>query len=264
MIFCIVGEKLNSSIPKTLEALKTRNEAALIKLIKSQAKAGAVYLDINTACGNNEIEDMLWLCGLAAEHSDCGIMVDSPDIECIKSVLPKLPQGLDIFVNSLSPDTATNECIDVIRLVNAKVVCLPMHQRRVPQTAQQRFEETKNIHKYLTEHGIPSENIYIDILTEALATSNEAGTVAIETLQLCKKIPVKTICGLSNISFGLPERGKLNATFLSILMSHGLDAAILDPTSAHIKSALYMSNALLGRDEYCMDYIGFIRTSNEQ
>lgn len=113
----------------------------------------------------------------------------------------------------------------------------------------------------LTAAGIAADNIYVDVLAEALATEEKAAATTLKTIRLIKeKYPeIQTICGLSNISFGLPKRANLNAAFLAMALVSGLDAAILDCSSPRIQDMLYTAEALLGRDEYCMEYIGYCR-----
>ena len=255
-----IGEKLNSSIPKTLEALKNHDEAYLIDLIRRQEDCGADYLDINTALtGDAELADMEWVIGLARKHSGCGIMLDSPNPEIIRAAVP-FAGDRKIFVNSITLDEKFESLYDLIREKHARVVCLPMTGRQIPETALQRLENAQLLSDKLKAHGVPEENIYVDALTEAVATASRAPSVTLETLRLLKeRTSVRTICGLSNVSFGLPGRVRLNVFFLAMCMAAGADALILDPTSVRMQEALCTANALLGRDEYCLEYINYSR-----
>ncbi|MDD6235882.1 MAG: dihydropteroate synthase [Clostridiales bacterium] len=257
----IIGEKLNSSIPKTLEAFQNRDTDAVVELIKKQERCGADYLDINTALTEAQENDtMRWAIDLILTHSRCDIMIDSPNIEAIKAALPHV-QGRKVFINSISNDTAYEELLPVIKETGASVVCLPIAGREIPAKSEDRLKNAGLLIKKLTSAGIAANHIYIDVLAEALATQEKAAMTTINTIRLVKeKYPeVQTICGLSNISFGLPKRANLNAAFLAMALAGGLDAAILDCSSPRIQEMLYTAEALLGRDEYCMEYIGYCR-----
>ncbi len=257
----IIGERLNSSIPDILEALNNHDEQFMIRTIKKQSAGGADFLDINTALtGEKEVENMLWLISLALTHSTTGIMLDSPQpdslIECIKHL-----NGRNALINSIMLDKKFDGLINAAKEYNAGIVCLPMVSGHVPQSAAERLENAKAIVEKLTGMGISKDKIYIDVLIEAISTNQTAALVSFETLELIKKnLPgVKTICGLSNVSFGLPKRSDINATFLAMALAKGLDSAILNVTNQSIRQVLATSNAILGNDEFCLDYIKFCR-----
>lgn len=256
----IIGEKLNSSIPRTLEALNVHNETYFTEMIRAQEDGGADYIDINTALsGPKEASDMKWGVKLILEHSKCGIMLDSPNPDVIRNVLPAAG-GRKVFINSVTLDEKYEPLYETIAAADASVVCLPISGRNIPPTAEQRLENTKKIADKLLSAGIPKERIYIDILVEAAATDTQAPMTALNTISVIKKeLGLNTICGLSNVSFGLPRRGTLNAAFLAMGMAAGLDSALLDPTSAKIRETIAAANVLLGNDEFCLDYISFIR-----
>lgn len=259
-----IGEKLNSSIPKTLEAVKERDEAYLISLIRDQFECGADYLDINTAVAGQETENMAWLIQLVTAHSDCGIMIDSQNPETIQASLP-LCTGRQVIVNSVTPSAAFEPLFPVLAEYGAGVVCMPAGGVGLSQTPAQRAENAMQLCRKLTGAGIREENLYVDVMAEALATADQAGVAVLEMLhEIRRRMPlVHTVCGLSNISFGLPRRGILNRSFLAIAMANGLDSAILDVTSPSIRETLAACTALLGQDEFCMEYIRFIRASEK-
>jgi 5-methyltetrahydrofolate--homocysteine methyltransferase len=257
----IVGEKLNSSIPKTLEAMQTSNDEYLISLIRNQAEAGADYIDINTALlGDDEFDYMVKLAKLVIENTDCGIMLDSPNPDIIARCIPIFKDS-KIIVNSVNCEEKYNSLIEMIAKYSVGAVALLMDGRRIPNSAEQRLSAAKKIISKLREAGVKDENIYADALTEAIATNSEAATVTLDTIRLLRgEFPAAhIICGLSNVSFGLPSRAYLNSAFLSMANAAGLDSVIADITSESLKNALFASEALLGKDEYCMEYINFIR-----
>jgi len=257
----LIGETLNSSIPRTLEAIRTRNTEYLTELITLQERSGAEYLDLNTALTKeDELKYMEWLISLISEHTNCGISIDSPDPEIIQKVL-SVQKGRPILVNSVSLDSKYETLFGEIAFSNASVIGLPMKSGQIPQTVTERVANAKQLTQKLTQAGIAPKQIFVDILVEPIATAPSSPAVAIETIRAIKvALPeVKTVCGLSNVSFGLPERADLNSAFLAMCMEAGLDAAILDITSKEIQKTLSIGKALLGQDPFGMDYISFIR-----
>ena len=260
----IIGEKLNSPIPNTLEKINNKDKDALVSLIKLQKENGANFLDINTSiCRDDELENMIWLINLCIENSDCGIMIDTPNVEVVKEAI-KHVKDRPVIINSVTLVDRLYELIPTIKEYNASVVCLPIDKAGVPKESETRFENAVKIIEILNSNGISNDKIYIDILIESLAIDAENVMVSIDTVKKLKQIEgIKTVCGLSNVSFGLPKRKIINAYFLCTLIGAGLDSAIVDINSVDIRDALYTSNLINGKDEYCMEYIGYIRSSKD-
>ncbi len=261
----IIGEKLNSSIPKTLAALKARDERYLTSLIRTQEEAGAHFLDVNTAiCGDEELSQMLWLISLIKEHSSCGVMLDSPSPRVIEEAILTLPER-PVIINSVTLAERINELLPVIKETGAGVVALPIDSDGIPSGVEKRVENAGKLIEKITGFGIDRDKIFIDVLVETIAVGSENALCALgTTLRLKSAYPqVNTICGLSNVSFGLPKRVNLNATFLCSAVMAGMDAAIFDITSPLMRDALFSANAIAGRDEYCLDYINHIRGAQQ-
>ena len=258
----IIGEKLNSSIKSTLQALKDGDEAYIVSLIESQAEHGAQYLDVNTAiCEEQELEKMLWVIGLIKKHSDCGIMIDSPSPEVVKAALPAA-DGRPVMINSVTLTQRMQELKDVIRETGAGIVALPIDDAGIPETVESRLKNSELLVEKLTGYGIAEDKIFIDVLAQAVAVGSENAQITLKTLrQFKEKHPnIQTICGLSNISFGLPERIHINCAFLSAAIMDGLDSAILNIDSLGIRDCLNAALAVAGKDEYCIEYLGYIRS----
>ncbi len=257
----LIGEKLNSSIPSALDAMY--DEEQLKKLISEQAEYGADYLDVNTALlGDAERSEMLRVCKMVQSRTDCGIVLDSPNPDVILSCLDKLDG--DIIINSVIPgDARYSSLIAEASRRGVGLVCLPMCAGRIPHTAAERLNAAKGMTEMLLSAGCKPENIYIDILIQSIATDATAAVTALDTVRLLSEaLPgCKTICGLSNVSFGLPIRSRLNSSMLAVAMYLGLGAAILDVTSQSIRDTVFSSSALFGKDEFCIDYITHARAS---
>ena len=277
----IIGEKLNSSIPKTLAAMNAGDEEELRRLVRVQAEAGADCIDINTALLAPAEEerlvslaqlvcselDGLDLCDEEGEERTVDLMLDSPDPAVLISALGKVKAFCGerkILINSVNDSEKYDALLPAIAEAGAKAVMMPMDGERIPESAEQRLAAAEKTAAKLNAAGIPNENILIDVLVTSLATSEENGAVVLfDTLRALKSSPAlkgtKTTCGLSNISFGLPRRAVINSAFLSMAAVLGLDSAIVDPSSPALSDAIAASAALLGEDEYCMKYISLAR-----
>lgn len=257
----IVGERINSSRQEILEAIKTKDASFILDEAKKQLDCGAQMLDLNSAMSlEGEVDDIEWLVKLVQQDADVPLCIDSPDPKVIQKAL-SVHKG-KALVNSI---TAEKQRIDAIMpLVKeycASVVALTMTGEGMPETAEARLDIAKHILETLEKRGIQREDIYFDPLIRPISTEAKQAKESLRALRLIKKElkGVKTICGLSNISFGLPKRSLLNATFLAMALNCGLDAVIIDPTDKIVRASLNASQALLGRDDYCLNYISMSR-----
>ena len=259
----LIGEKLNSSIPKTLAAMQSKDDEAIRALIKAQADAGAEYLDINCAMlGEEEKSELIRIGKMVCDETDFGLMLDSPDPEVLLAALSEF-QGKKVILNSVTPD---EKCLPLIRAAakaNAGVVAMPVSSSAMPSSPEERIAVFEPLIALLESEGIAPENIYADIVVQAVAMQDQAGLAALDTLSALRaRFPdIRTVCGLSNISFGLPGRGKINAAFLALALSRGLDAAILDAAAPAVRDLMPVCRMLLGEDEYCMDYIEYFTSA---
>jgi 5-methyltetrahydrofolate--homocysteine methyltransferase len=255
----IIGEKLNSSIPSALATL-SGDESEVIRLIKAQSEAGADYLDINTAMlGETEYLKMKETVKLALANSDKGIMPDSVNMEIIRDILPLIGKRPTIINSiSLSADVTPLKGLD---LSDIGVIAMPTDEDGVPETPEKRIININVLLERLLKLGFKEKNIYADILIETTAVNQEAAVIALETLKLIKKkLPnINTVCGATNISFGLPKRKYINSAFVALAAYTGIDAMIIDITNPDIKGAALAAELLAGRDEYCMNYIDSMR-----
>lgn len=251
----IFGEKLNSSIPSTLEMYNNKDEAGLIEVIKAQE--GADYLDINTALCSNEPEMLKYMIELCQANSDAKIMPDSADPEVLKEAV-KYIKG-NFILNSVTCDERINELMPVVCENDCGVICLPMDEDGVPESGEDRLANALKIVKKFEENGVDRKRLYMDVLVQPVATDSNCAAVVLDTLDLYKKEGLITTCGLSNVSFGLPQRGQVNAGFLSLLISRGLDSAICNAGDQKIKNAVKITEMLMGQDDYCMNYVMFAK-----
>lgn len=253
----IVGERINTSRKAIAPAVRERNTEFIQKVAKEQVAAGATFIDVNAGTlVDDEPEALKWLVQTVQSAIDVPLCIDSPNPIAIGAAL-KVHKGKAI-INSITGEKERFQSIaPLVKEYGASVVALCMDDRGMPENIEERFNIAENIVEQLAQMGIPQRDIYIDPLVRPISTGSDNGLVAIETIRRVMQgfDGVHTICGLSNVSFGLPERKLLNQAFLIMCMTAGLDAVILDPLDNHLMALVAASRALLNKDEFCMDYI---------
>jgi len=184
------------------------------------------------------------------------LCLDSPNPNALSEAI-KRHKG-EPMVNSISlEEERFQSLLPVITSQPCSVVALCIAQTSMPTTVKERARVGSELIKKLTDEGIPLEKIYVDPLVQPVSVDISMGNAALGAIyKIMNDFPgVNTICGLSNVSFGLPERRLINRNFLALCMSYGLSAAILDPTDKQLMATLFAVEMLLGRDEYCENYI---------
>lgn len=261
-----VGEKLNSSIPRTREALERRDASYIVELAGKQLEAGADLLDVNASVFmGGELETLLWMMGIVQKETGARLMLDSPNAAVIAQALAADTVG-DAVVNSVTLDEGRLAAIlPLLKQYNAGIVALPIGSSGIPKTPEARLGNVQKLMERFDGEGVGHSRIYIDPLVEALASDSGAVLVTLETVRLVRAAypDVNILCGLSNVSFGLPGRKLMNSTFLAGAMLAGANAAILDVTDTGIQETLAAAWALSGRDEYCMEYLRYCRAKQK-
>lgn len=253
----IVGEKINTSRKKIAEAVERSDKDFIVEIARRQAEAGAHFIDVNAGTFVERESDCLcWLVETVQEEVDLPLCLDSPNPEALKAALA-LHRG-EAMINSISLEKERYEALlPVVTGIPCRIIALCMAETAMPVGADQRLDAANDIITRLGEAGIPHEKIYVDPLIQPVSVDTGVAGEALKAItSIMAAFPkVKTICGLSNVSFGLPSRGLLNRNFLTLALSSGLSAAILDPTDAHLMATLRAAEVLLDKDPYCEKYI---------
>ena len=253
----IVGEKINTSRKRIQEAVADRDASFILQVAREQAQVGADFIDVNAGTFvEQETELLCWLVDTVQGELDLPLSLDSPSPEALAEAM-KHHRG-EPMINSISLERERLESLlPIVSASPCHVVALCMAQTSMPTTAEERVSVGSELVNTLTGAGIPLEKIYVDPLIQPVSVDTGMGAAALEAIRkIMDAFPgVQTICGLSNISFGLPERRLINRSFLALAMSSGLSSVILDPTDARLMSTLLSVEMLLGRDEYCEKYI---------
>ncbi len=253
----IVGEKINTSRKKIAEAVESRDVDFIVQTARDQAEAGASFIDVNAGTFvEKETESLCWLVESVQAHIALPLCLDSPDPAALSEAI-KLHKG-EPMINSISLEKDRYEALlPVITSHPCHVVALCMTQTAMPTSVEDRVAAATELITKLTEKGIPVEKIYVDPLVQPVSVDVRMGTAILGAInEIMRGFPgVNTICGLSNVSFGLPMRSLINRNFLAIAVANGLSAAILDPTDRKLMSTIVTAEMLLGKDDYCEKYI---------
>jgi 5-methyltetrahydrofolate--homocysteine methyltransferase len=253
----VVGEKINTSRGRIAEAVERRDATFIIKVAREQAEAGADYIDVNAGTFlEREVDCLCWLVETIQSEMDLPLCLDSPNPEALQQGI-KRHKG-EAMINSISLEEERYRfLLPVVTSEPCHVVALCMGQTSMPTTSEDRVRAGSELIKRLTDEGIPLEKIYVDPLVQPVSVDTRMGISALGAIYRIKNdFPgVQTICGLSNISFGLPQRHLINRSFLALCRAHGLSAAILDPTDKRLMATLLAIEMLLGNDEYCEKFI---------
>jgi len=253
----IVGELINASRKAIGTAIEKKDEESIAKIAKDQAEAGADFIDVNAGVFvGKEPEYLEWLVKTVQTAVDEPCCIDSPDPKAIEKALAA-HNGV-AMINSISLEKERYDALmPIIAGTDLKVVALCMSDEGMPETTADRMKIADKLVNGLLQNHIPLENIYVDPLVQPVSTNNNFG---VEFLNAIEQIVatfegVHTVCGLSNISFGLPERKFLNQTFMSMAIAKGLDGAIVNPMDKKMMANIIAAEALAGRDEYCTAYL---------
>ncbi|NLP36988.1 MAG: methyltetrahydrofolate cobalamin methyltransferase [Firmicutes bacterium] len=253
----IIGEKINGSIPSVGKAIAEKDEELIRNLAKAQSEAGVDYIDVCASVDEEvELETLKWMIDLVQEVTDTPIAVDSPSASvCAEAIKFCKKPGM---VNSVSMEGDKVETVfPVIADTPWECVALLCDDTGIPKSAEKRLEVFEEIMKKAKEYNIDPSRLHIDPLVEMLCTSEDGVNMIVDVMKEIKaQYPTIHITGaVSNISFNLPVRRLVNQAFAVLAMNAGMDSFILDPLNKDLMGMLYATKALLGEDEYCMEYI---------
>ena len=253
----IIGEKLNGSIPSVAKAIAEKDADLIRERARMQAEAGATFLDVCASVEEAvEVETLKWMIDLVQEVTDTPICVDSPSARSCVAAIPFCKRPGLISSVSLEGDKI-DTIFPVIADTDWECVALLCDNDGIPDSVERRMKIFFGIMEKAKQYGIAPSRLHIDPLVVTLGTDQTALTVFADC---CRRIKyeypeIHITSGLSNISFGLPVRKNINQAFMVLAMNAGMDSAIVDPTIKNMIGMIYATNALLERDEYCLQYI---------
>ncbi len=253
----IIGEKINSTNKAARAAIEAGDAAFIQDMARKQYDAGAAFIDLNAGMFvDNEPEKLEWLVKIVQEAVEAPLSLDSPNAQAIERAL-KLTKAKPI-INSITYEKERYEAVLPLALeYGTGIIALCMDDSGMPETTEERVAIAGKLISGLTAKGIDISDIYIDPMVRPIGTGTHYGWVALETIRSVRaQYPeVHITCGLSNISFGIPARKVMNQAFLIAAMTSGMDGAILNPLDNKLMSSVYAAEALLGKDDFCMNYL---------
>jgi cobalamin-dependent methionine synthase I len=257
----IVGERINSTRKSIARAISEKDKAFIQNEAKIQIEAGADFIDVNAGqFAGKETEYLSWLVEIVQEATDVPLCLDSADPKAIKAVLPLVQKTP--MINSISLERERFDALlPVILDQDCNVIALCQSDGKVAHSSAEKIELASELIENMTRAGHPVDRIFIDPLVFPLATDTGSGK---ETLDAISSIMtgypgVHTICGLTNVSFGLPERKLINRSFLVSALGMGLDATIIDPTDKQLFAALKAGMLINDQDGFAQNYIAAFR-----
>jgi 5-methyltetrahydrofolate corrinoid/iron sulfur protein methyltransferase len=257
----IIGEKINGSIPSVKKAISEKDADFIRNLAKLQSQAGADFLDVCASVDETiELETLKWLIDLVQEVTDTPISVDSPSAKiCAEAVKFCKKPGL---INSVSLEgDKIDKVFPVIANTKWECVALCSDDSGIPKSAEKRLEVFAGIMEKAKKFNIDPSRLHIDPLVEMLCTSEDGINLIVDVIKNIKaQYPAIHVIGAaSNVSFNLPLRKLVNQAFIVLVINAGMGSAILDPLNKDMMGMVFATEALLGRDEYCMEYINAYR-----
>lgn len=264
--FAVVGERINPTGKKALQAELREGKTGIVQefALEQQIK-GAAILDVNMGLsGIDEREMMVKSVSLLSRTSDLPLCIDSTIPEVVEAALRIYPGRA--LVNSISAEKERIEkTLPIAAKYGAMFILLPLNDEGIPATLDERKEIVEYILSEGEKYGFGKEDIVVDGLVMTVSSDKNAALMTLDLIEWCtREIGINTICGLSNVSFGLPSRDWINSSFLAMAASRGLTMAIANPASELLMNTVFSCDALSGRDRNLSGYVGRFSGSGEK
>lgn len=254
--FIIVGERINPTGKKKLQAqLREGNMDMVSDFAEEQEACGAGILDVNMGMsGIDEKAMMLKALDTVSSVTQLPLSIDSSHVEVLEAALRRYPGRA--LINSISYEKVKFESLlPIAKKYGAMFILLPLSDEGLPKSLEEKIDIIEKIQARAYELGLHKEDIVVDGLVATVGANKLAALETLETIRYCKKNGLATICGLSNISFGLPERSFVNAAFLTMAIRAGLTMAIANPSQELLVSSAFAADLLLNKEGADIRYI---------
>lgn len=265
ILLILIGESINSSIPTIKKCIEEENFDKIGDIAREQEEKGASYIDINAGAFIGDEPKILQKLVMAAiPKTNLPFFIDSANPEAVAAAI-SVCDGRKIVLNSVSLEKSRLEGILPLAAKHKTgIVALSIDDKGIPEDPFERLEIAKELVSKANGLGIKSQDIFVDAVVTPVSVNHLGGVSALDFIKLVKNEieDVKTCCGLSNISFGLPSRKNLNRAFILMAYAYGLDSAIADVLDKRQMSLIYSARAILGNDEYCGDYLSAYRSGH--
>ena len=255
--FLVVGERINPTGKKKLQAeLREGSLDMVLDMAESQEELGASVLDINVGMnGIDEKDMMLKVVSQVSNAVNVPLCIDSSHVDIIEAALRIYPGRA--LINSISMEhPKVDELLPIAKKYGAMFILLPLSDEGLPKSMEEKHSIILELMNRALEMGFVKEDIVVDGLVATVGANKNAALETLQTIAYCKQeLSLATICGLSNISFGLPERINVNTAFLTMAIANGLTMAIANPSQSMLINAAYASDLLLNKQEADVRYI---------
>ena len=263
--FLVVGERINPTGKKKLQAALKEGSMELVSAFAEEQEAcGAAILDVNMGMsGIDENAMMLRAIVTVSAVTSLPLSLDSSHVEVLEAALRRYPGRA--LVNSVSGEQEKlSKLLPIVKKYGAMFILLPLSDAGLPQDLAEKIEIIEKIEKKAYELGFTKEDIVVDGLVATVGANKNAALETLETIRYCKEKGLATICGLSNISFGLPERSFVNTAFLTMAIREGLTMAIANPSQELLMSCAFASDLLLNKKDADIRYIELMDAVREK
>ena len=264
--FVVIGERINPTGRKLLaEEMKSGNLDRVASDAMAQIQAGAHMLDVNAGIPlADEPKILANSIELIQSITDTPLCIDSSIIEALEAGL-QVYKGKALLNSVTGEEERLEKVLPLEKKYNAAVIGISNDDSGISEDINVRFEVAKKIVERASDYGIPKEDIVIDPLVMPIGAINNAGKQVMELVnKLQTELKVNTACGASNLSFGLPNRGGLNAAFIAMAISSGMPCAITNPLEKEIMQSIRGANTIMGNDPECSEWIKNYRDPSEQ
>ena len=261
----LIGERINpTGKPKLKEALRDKNLSYILNEGIAQAEKGVHILDVNVGLPEIDEKEMMKEVVFALQSvTDLPLQLDSNNPSVLEGAM-RIYAGKPL-INSVNGEKESMDSIfPLVKKYGGSVIALTMDKEGIPKTAAERAKIAKRIVDYAMGYGIDKKDIIVDPLALTVSSDPESARVTLDAIELISKMGIKTSLGVSNISFGLPMRDKINAAFFSSALLKGLNMAIMNPFSEKMMDAYFAHNVLMGFDAGCLNYIGYAGNGTEE
>lgn len=263
--FMVVGERINPTGKKKLQAqLREGKLDMALAFAEEQEACGAQILDVNMGMsGIDEKEMMLRAVQEIGEVTNLPLSLDSSHIDVLEAALRRYPGRA--LVNSVSLEKEKFErLLPIVAKYGAMFILLPLSDRGLPENMEEKKEIIHSIVERALELGMKKEDIVVDGLVTTVGANKKAALETLETIRYCRALGLATICGLSNISFGMPERSFVNTAFLTLAISAGLTMAIANPSQELLMGGALAADLLMNKEDSDVRYIEFAGRAKEK
>ena len=262
--FMVIGERINPTGKKKLqEELREGSLSMVSKFAMEQEEMGASILDVNMGMsGIDEKEMMLRALEEVTTVANLPLSIDSSHVDVMEAALRRYPGRA--LINSVSLEEEKCEpLLSVAEKYGAMVILLPLSDKGLPETFEEKVQIIETLVQKAAAHGLGIEDIVVDGLVMTVGANPEAAANTLKTFAYCKERGIATTCGLSNISFGLPERSYVNASFLTMAIQNGLTMAIANPSQRMLMNTAFAADLLLCKEGADLRYIEYTAKMKE-